>query len=277
MNNLSTLRESIKEQLDDYDNMDFYEVFIKSFRRWSSEKLSEEEKDGPLSYLLLKHGNQFVTDMLGSGHQLTKSFTDANRYTMGTNSVLVGKQLVIKGLQKLPSMRKKELFMDTYGKHLKRFVKSLNIPSWIKIEYEEYVPYDLKIIITYDYDNFLKEDTQSDKINQIKRRIKEFIIDTLGMNIGNPMHGGLRFNTDTRTNVDGWVKKILNGVIKKDIKNIDGADRIVHSIKFESMSNSAELKIVRKSTVSWSAFDPFRGKVRDYLASKGYTKIRVEY
>ena len=92
MNNLSTLRESIKEQLDDYDNMDFYEVFIKSFRRWSSEKLSEEEKDGPLSYLLIKHGNQFVTDMLGSGHQLTKSFTDVTRYTMGTNSVLIGKQ-----------------------------------------------------------------------------------------------------------------------------------------------------------------------------------------
>ena len=275
------LKESIESRLEDYDNMDFYEVFIKSFRKWSSEKLSEEENNLPFSYILKKYGTQFVNDLLGP-NSTYRHYLSSQSVSFPTVAVFIGKELVKKGLEKLPSFRKNVFFMNTYGKYIKRFINNLTGFDWVQISIEEIKPFDLDITLKYDYDKFLKQGNPGESafeptdLNVLKSRIKNFITDTLGLQIGNPVHGGIRLNFKEETNVAEWVKKVLNGVIKKDIKKIENANKIVHSIRFEPMSTYADLKIVRKSSVGWSEYRPFKLKVKEYLKENGYNKINVE-
>lgn len=279
MNYSSMLKESIESQLADYDNMDFYEVFIKSFRKWSSEKLSQEENDLPFSYILSKYGAQFVNDLLGPNNMHSGYFS-AQHSNFSTIAILVGKELVKKGLQKLPSFRKDVFFMNTYGKYLKRFVNNLTGFDWVQVSFEEKRPFDIDVILEYNYDEYLKKDDSGVNRNDLyglKSRIKNFITDTLGLIQGNPIQGGIRLNFSEKTDVDEWVKKVLNGVIKKDIKKIENANKIVHSIRFEPRSTYADLKLVRKSSVGWSEFRPFKEKVQEYLKEKGYKKITIDY
>ena len=282
MNYSSMLKESIESQLADYDNMDFYEVFIKSFRKWSSEKLSQEENDLPFSYLLNKYGTQFVNDLLGPNNTYSNYFS-TQHISFATIAVYIGKELVKKGLQKLPSFRKDVFFMNTYGKYLKRFINNLTGFDWVQVSIEEKRPFDLEITLKYDYDKFLKQGNPGESafeptdLQAIKTRIRNFITDTLGLQIGNPIHGGVKLYFIEETNVDEWVKKVLNGVIKKDIKKIENADKIVRSIRFEPRSTYADLKLFRKTSVTWAEFRPFKVKVQEYLKQNGYNKINVEH
>ena len=277
MNYSSMLKESIEYRMEDYDDTDFIEVFIKSFRKWSSEKLSEEENNLPFSYLIRKHGLPFYNDLIGYNNTYITNLLTHNNSDISKIALIIGKELVKKGLQKLPSFRINTRFMDTYGKYIQRFIKNLNPPDWIKISLQSERPYEVDIFLKYDYDNFLKTDLSEDTVRSFKLRIKNFILDTLGLKIGNPIYGEIRLNFIEDTNVEDWVKKVLNGVIKKDIKKIENANKLVHSIRFQGLTYTAKLQIVRKSNTSFSDFRIFKEKVLEYLREKGYKRIDVDY
>ena len=44
--------------LNDYEEEDFYDAYFSTFRQWIVEKLGEDIKKYPLSYLLRKYGRQ---------------------------------------------------------------------------------------------------------------------------------------------------------------------------------------------------------------------------
>ncbi len=62
---LGKIISQIMEQvnLEDYEDEDFIEGFLITFRQWITEKLGDESKKYPLSYLLKKYGSDFEKEM----------------------------------------------------------------------------------------------------------------------------------------------------------------------------------------------------------------------
>jgi hypothetical protein len=101
----------------------------------------------------------------------------------------------------------------------------------------------------------------------LKKRIEDF----LGVEIGNPTYGQLSFKMNKQyIGVDEWVKKTLNKEIKKKIKELPNAARILHAIRFETHSSSSMGGDLKLSYKSWNGSNEFIKSVRSLLQDMGY-------
>ena len=276
---VKTIVEQVNQDLTQYDDNDFIDVFIYLFRNWVGNKLGEEAKKYPFSYLLNKFGQEFLEQTFGDKYEKyfhgVREFSFGNSYTMSK----IGRHLVEIGAHILPSLRQEKKFTERFGKHVERLIEMLELPSFARLELTENKPYDVNVTLYIDFPTLLKseEHSISNYNNPIQNRFKSLLGNYLGVEFGNPVHGKVNLNFSVKLeNEDEWVKKVLNKEIKKHIKQMPDGN-YVHSIRFEPRTDKAVIKIVYKENSSRQIHQyQFRNKVNEYLKGLGYTKIDVE-
>jgi hypothetical protein len=277
---VKTIVEQVNQDLDQYDENDFIDVFITLFRNWVNNKLGEEVKKYPFSYLLNKFGQEFLRETFGD--EYGKYFGDNRNASFGSKYMIskIGKHLVEIGAHILPSLRQEKKFTERFEKKIiEPILEMLKLPSYARLELVEDKPNEIVATLYIDYLTFLKseEPAINSYSNPIEIKFRSLLANWLGVEFGNPVHGkiSLRFNIKIE-NEDEWVKKVLNKEIKKHIKQMPGGE-YVHSIRFEPRTDKSILKIIYKDVAHGRLHQyEFRKKVDEYLRSLGYTKIAVE-
>lgn len=264
MNLTKRILESVN--LNDYTDEDFIEVFIHFFRPWVKEKHGEEVSKYPLSFLIKKYLNEFAED---KGLDLSTYY-----YRSGPHKVsMAGRQIVEKGLHKLHSLKPEVLFTERYKKALDALIEHMNIPSYMKLNISEPTPYQVKVRLDIDFPLFLKQENR-ESVRGIMNDFTTYLKNFLGVEIGNSSYGQLDLDARDEPNyigVDEWVKNVLNKELKKKIKEIPGANNVLHSIRFKVKSYyAAEIKLVYKDSSGWNSRREFKDKVRQLLTSLGY-------
>jgi len=274
---VKTIVEQVEMDLSQYDDNDFTDAFVFLFRNWIGNKLGEESKKYPFSFLLKKYGQEFLRETFGDSY--SKYFgRDEDVNITGYMIPRIGKYLIQYGVHSLPSLRGEEKFTEKYARHLPRLIKLLGIPSWVRIEIIEDKPNDVVVNLYVDYPSYLKQ--ESSYLNQynLQRKLKAILEDYLGVEFGNPVHGELNLNLNIISeNVEPWIKNVLNKQIKKHIKSMpDGKN--VHSIRFEpKISGNSDMRIIYKEYSHRHMHQyTFRDNVKKYLEELGYHKIDVE-
>jgi hypothetical protein len=280
INMIKTIVEQVNQDLRQYDDNDFTDVFISLFRNWVTNKLGEEVKKYPFSYLLNKFGQEFLVQTFGDKYE--KYFGNDRDVSFGDRHDIskIGKRLIEIGAYVLPSLRQEKKFTERFGKHIARLVEILELPNFARLELTEDKPYDIVATIYIDYPSFLKskEPSITTYNNHIQIRFKSLLANYLGAEFGNPVHGKINLEFIIKTeNEDEWVKKVLNKEIKKHIKQMPNGD-YVHSIRFEPKNDKAHMKIIFKENTPRSIHKyEFKNKVQEYLKELGYTKIDVDF
>jgi len=275
---VKTIVEQVNIDLSQYDDNDFTDAFIFLFRTWISNKLGEESKKYPFSFLLKKYAQEFIKESFGDKY--TKYFGDDDDVNIGRHMIpRIGKYLIQSGIHSLPSLRGEEKFTEKYARHLPRLIKLLEIPSWVKIQIKEDRPNEVVVNLIVDYPSYLKSEPSSYLHEySLQKKLQTIIEDYLGVDFGNPVHGELNLSLRIMSeNEESWIKNVLNKEIKKHIKAMPDGNN-VHSIRFEpKATGNSDMKIVYKdnSYRHMHQYD-FRNKVRDYLKGLGYNKINVE-
>lgn len=276
---IKTIVEQVNQDLSQYDDTDFTDVFIFLFRNWVSNKLGEEIKKYPFSFLLKKFGQEFLKETFGDKYN--RYFGDAINVGLTKFTISeIGKKLVEIGAHTLPSLRQEKKFTEQYKKHIARLIKLLELPSFARLELTEDVPYEIYATLYIDYPPFLKSEGPSIVLpyhNPIEKKLKTIFEDYLGIEFGSPAHGKIKLSfTTILENEDEWVKKVLNKEIKKHIKAMPGGHN-VHSIRFEPKTDKGYMRIIYKENSHRHMHQyEFRNNVREYLKGLGYTKIDVE-
>ena len=278
INMVKTIVEQVNQDLSQYDDNDFTDVFIFLFRKWAGNKFGEEIKKYPFSYMLKTFGQEFLEQTFGD--EYNKYFRDAtnvalNRFTISD----IGKKLVQFGAHILPSLRKEKKFTEQYGKHISHLLKTLDLPSFARLEIIEDVPYVIDATLYINYPDYLKSNERSISTysNPFELKFKSMLKNYLGVEFGSLAHGKLQLRFATKIeNEKEWVKNVLNKEIKKHIKEMPDGN-YVHSIRFQPEIEKGYLKIVYKegSFRHMHQYN-FRSKVIEYIKELGYTKIDVD-
>jgi hypothetical protein len=252
---------------DSYSEEDYVEVFFNYFRPWVRKNHGDEIGEYPLSYLAKKYMSEFAKD----NGMIPDNVIYGYRNNLA-NAANVGKDMVRQGKHKLPSLRSQEKFTEKYKKPLEFFLKDLNLPDFIDIKLVEPTPYTVHLKIDVDWEGLIKyQGNVRPSFDVIYRELKKRIEDFLGVEIGNPTYGQLSFKMHKQyVGVDEWVKKTLNKQIKKKIKELPNASRILHAIRFETHSSSSMGGDLKLSYKSWNGSNEFIKSVRSLLQDMGY-------
>ena len=272
INFVSMLIERVN--LEGYTDEDFIEVFVNLFRPWVKSKHGDEVGQHPMSYLVKKYIDEFITDI--------KVDVDI-RYLTGLNKFAkIGREIVRGGIYQLPSLNSGKKFTEQYKKHLEFIISTLNLPEYINIKFNEDSPNKVYGEAIVDFQKLLKSQDNPPTIRQIAINLTKFFESYLGIEFGSPVHGKLDFylnSTPTYVGLDEWTKNEFNKNIKKQIKQLPSAERNISSLKLILNNDSrlkAEIKIGWKRNSRWNDQDKIREEVRNILKSMGYNTEILE-
>lgn len=269
------MEENTEFDFSDIDDLDYYDALFFLFRNWVQQNLSDSEKNAPISYLLEKYGKRFVLELMGEGVISPEEDFEINKW----NIPRIVQDMVKKGVYKFPTKRKEQKFTERFDKHIKYFIKELELPSWAKINLYENVPYKVDFELELDFPEMIKsEGEETISPHTLERKFKNYVEGYLGVEFGNPNYGHLDLDKKNTkfSNLESWVKNVLNKEIKTKIRALPYG-RNIHSMKFEPMAGTSVLKIVFKSQASWNGKSQFRQDVDKLLKDMGYKKIRIDY
>lgn len=269
------MEQDTKFDFSDIDDLDYYDALFLMFRNWVQQNLPDSEKDAPVSYLLDKFGKRFVLELMGDGEFPVDDNFEINRW----NIPRIVQGMVKKGKYKFPTKRKQDKFTEKFKKHIDYFINELNLPSWAKINLYEKDPYKVDFEVELDFPEMVKSDgNASISPYNLENKFKKYVEGYLGVEFGNPNYGNLDLNKKNTkfTNLESWVKNVLNKEIKTKIRALPYG-RNVHSMKFEPKEGTSNLKIVFKGHASWNGKQEFKQEVIRLLDDMGYKKIRIEY
>jgi hypothetical protein len=272
INFVSMLIERVN--LEGYTDEDFIEVFVNLFRPWVKSKHGDEVGQHPMSYLVKKYIDEFITDI--------KVDVDI-RYISGLNKfVKIGREIVRGGIYQLPSLNSGKKFTEQYKKHLEFIINYLNLPEYINLKFTEDSPNKVYGEAIVDFQKLIKSQDNSPTIRQISINLTKYFEDYLGIEFGSPVHGKMDFylnSTPTYVGLDEWTKNEFNKNIKKQIKQLPSAERNISSLKLILNNDSrlkAEIKIGWKRNSRWNDQDKIREEVRNILKSMGYNTEILE-
>ena len=264
---ISTIIEQV-QNLDDYAEEDFIEAFLVTFRQWVTEKLGDESKKYPLSYLLRKYGNEFEKSMdFSTGYD--REYSGLDKYRM----VSAAKNIVRKGKFYLPSLSPTTKFTEKYKKLLSHFFEGINMPDYVSLDIQENEPNKVYLKFSADFQKMITDQESGRSINpdSILFKLKDFLKNYGGVEFGNPNYGEVQMRASKLEYIglDEWVKKVLNKKLKKEIKVLPHGNWI-HSIRFEPYAGSAEMKIIFKDDFRYNLRNKVLSDIKEYLTSQGY-------
>lgn len=254
--------------LNDYHPEDFIEVFYEKFRPWVKLNHGDEIGKYPMSLLIKKHLDDFA-----------KSLDYQDSLYSGYHSALrlmekIGKHIVQQGYS-LPTLNKGVYFTEKYKIGIEKLVKSLDLPSFATITFEEESPFNVTVMLNIDFFKYITSDLNTDSQNKLKNcrnKLKDYFENFLGVKIGDPLHGELSLETNYAPNMIGeeeWVKNVLNKKIKKEIKELPDSS-ILHSVKYNRNNIFVTIKLTYKSSSNWRKLNDFTQSVKNYLSKNGY-------
>jgi len=249
-----------------FEDEDYVHIFLNTFAKWMSEKYPNTFESKPLSFLLKTYKGEFRRDLgLGSNDYNTYGIRD-----MG----LLGKDILMKGISKYASLRPKTKFLEKFGKKIDYFINGLKLPSYLKLNFVEELPYTIRLTIDLDFEKKLKtpehERTSSVMItNNIERFIREY----LGIEMGNPEHGDLEFTGDLGFKVNGfdeWIKTDYKK-FRKEIKSLPKANSLQRvNLKLDQNDGTARMDLYFKDFSAYQNQKDYTQSVKDYAEQKGY-------
>ena len=263
----------ISEQIDvnEYDDSDFIEVFVKFFRPWIKKYHGDEVGEYPMSHLVKKYLKDFNTD---HGVQITDRYYGDNLKIL----IDIGKQLVIKGTHKLPSLKKEGRFLEKYEKGLNMLIEYLDLPVFMKIKFRENKPYNVGAWIEADFDEMLKYDGEVKEGSKYMEELRNYISSFLGVEYGSPAHGNLQLQTGGIELVgeEEWVKNVFNKKIKNAIKALPNAKGKIHSTKLNINRSGfrANVQITFRQG-NWRVESDISRGAKEILTSMGYNPKRL--
>lgn len=267
--------------LSNYEDEDFFDAYFILFRQWLSEKLGEDAKKYPTSFLLKKYGRKFEREI---GIDNPETLDDEpendnlqyhfNRYQIRT----LIKSLVDKGKYSLPRIEIEKKFTEKFAKALPSMVERLELPDYVSVEFKEEQPNKVLVKFNIDFPKMVKSTDSLGRsylnANGLLTKLKSYLHNFLGVDFGNPLYGEVEMNTSdiNYIGLDEWTKNVLNKKIKKDIKNLpEGAN--IQRVNFEVRSGSATMKFV---TRSWRNREELRAQIKDYLKRNGYNEKTLQ-
>lgn len=276
MKRIHTLTESDLERIvktvlenfnpSEYEDEDFIEVFLNYFRPWVKKTHGDEVGQYPLSLLIKNHINEFIEDY---GIENNSRYYGSYR-----NMANVGKELAIKGVHRMPNLKKEGLFTDKFKKVITFFTDRLNLPEWITLELTEKSPYSVDGRFIVDWDKAI-HDKSDEKYNAaaLSAQFAETLTNFIGVELGSPTHGKLDLNISSSfvyEGIDEWITKTLNKEIKKKIRALPNS-HILHSVKFGPSHNSVGgyITLTYKSN-AWRNSSDFTKDVRELMSGLGY-------
>ena len=266
INVVNRIVESYNDEI--YDEEDYVEAFLQYFRPWVRKNHGDEVGESPLSYLIKKHISEFAKDIGLDSDDVVNSWRSNI-----SNASRVGKRIISQGKHKLPSLRSQEKFTERFKKPLEFFLNELNIPDYIELNFFEDNPYNVQIEVIVDWLGLIKsKEEKAPDLNSIKTELERKIKNFLGVDFGNPTHGQLKLNfgSPNYVGIDEWIKKDFNKEIKKKIKALPNATKIIHAIKFVkngSRNIGGELQF---SIKSYTGKHDLIKRIKDMLQSMGY-------
>jgi hypothetical protein len=277
INFVSMIMEQLNVNLNDYEDNDFVEVFVKHFRPWIQKHHGDEVSEYPMSYLVKLYMEDFAKDL---NIETERMFRSAGANTLRKMSG-IGREIVAQGKHQLKSLSKEGTFLEKYGKKLNKFIEHLDLPEIIKVDIQEPTPYRVNISFNIDFDKILKYQGNIPDINSVRKEIINFIENFLGLDLGRTSHGGLNLAVDHYPTFEGrdeWVEKVFKKSFKKDIKNavldVMGTTGGIHAMKFEhdtySQPRAGKIKIIFNRDVSWTNEQRAVEVIKNYLVSQGY-------
>jgi hypothetical protein len=271
---VSTIMEQV-ENLQYYEDEDFYDAFFLVFRQWIFEKIGDEYKKYPMSLLLKKYGKDFEKDMGILEFQDYEGGKSFDRYRVLTG----GRSLVKNQKHILPSLSKEEKFIDKYKNVISHIIDELDYPDFVSVVLEEDRPNSLHVKFNIDFVEMLNS-KQYERINRydLDAKFRNYVSGFLGVEFGNPAHGQISMSSSLNyVGADEWVKNVLNKKIKKEIKKLPNAN-IIHSIRFETFGGYATLRIIFKDSAGYGKRTGLLLDIKNYIESLGYNSeiLRVE-
>ena len=266
INVVNRIVESYNDEI--YDEEDYVEAFLQYFRPWVRKNHGDEVGESPLSYLIKKHISEFAKDIGLDSDDVVNSWRSNI-----SNASRVGKRIVSQGKHKLPSLRSQEKFTERFKKPFEFFLNELNIPDYIELNFFEDNPYNVRVEVIVDWLRLIKsKDEKAPNLNSIKTELEKRIKDFLGVEFGNPTHGQLKLNfgSPKYVGIDEWIKKDFNKEIKKKIKLLPNATRIIHAIKFVENGSSSIGGELQFSIKSYTGKHDLIKRIKDMLQSMGY-------
>jgi hypothetical protein len=263
----------VKEQIDvsEYEDSDFIEVFVKFFRPWIKKFHGDEVGEYPMSHLVKKYLKDFNTD---HGVQITDRYYGDNLKKL----IDIGKQLVIKGTHKLPSLKKQGTFLEKYNKGLKVLVEYLDLPKFMEIKFREDKPYNVGVWIEANFDEMLKYDGEVKENSKYMEELKNYISSFLGVDYGSPAHGSLQLHTHSPIfeGEEEWVKNVFNKKIKNAIKALPNAKGKIHSTKLNINRSGfrANVQLTFRQG-NWRVESDINKGTKEFLVSMGYNPKRL--
>jgi hypothetical protein len=272
----SDLKRIVKTVLEsfnpkEYEDEDFVEVFLNYFRPWVKKKHGDEIGQYPLSLLIKNHINEFIEDY---GIETNPGWYGAYR-----NMVNVGKELAIKGVHKMPNLKKEGLFTEKFKKAITFFTDRLDLPEWITLNLTENSPYVIRGFFNVDFNKSIRDKSEKNyRATDLSSEFVETLTNFLGIETGSVAHGKLDLNISGAFDyygVDEWVKNKLNKEIKKKIRELPNS-HVLHSVKFKtSTSNVGGIIDLTFKSNAWRHTTTFTEEVRELLESLGYNTDRL--
>jgi hypothetical protein len=268
------LVQTILEQinLDDYEDTDFVDVFIYSFRQWLQSEIGDNVKKYPMSLLLKKFGKKFIKYYIFDGDE---DIDDDDEYISHYDLSRWGKKIVEKQKYQLPGLYPERKFTEKYSKALEPIVKSLDLPDYITLEFVEEVPYRVDVKVNVNFPQMMaSKEPNNQRSNNIENNLTNYLTNFLGVEFGNPAHGELHLSVNSFEHVglEAWTKNVFNKVLKKEIKQLPHADEISRMV-LEIKERRATLKIYFKSDnwrFSYTEKRELIKKIEEFLKKKGY-------
>ena len=273
INFVSMLIEQVN--LEGYTDEDFIEVFVNLFRPWVKSNHGDEVGKYPMSYLVKKYIDEFISDI--------KLDVSDFRYESGLKKfVRIGREIVRGGIYQLPSLNSDKKFTEQYKKHLEFIINYLNLPEYINLKFNEETPNKVYGEAIVDFQKLIKSQDNPPRITLISDNLRKYFDNYLGIEFGSPVHGKLDFylnSTPTYVGLNAWTKNEFNKNIKKQIKQLPSAERNISSLKLILDNHSrlkAEIKIGWKRDARWSEHNKIKEEVRNILKSMGYNPEILE-
>lgn len=265
----------IFEAVQTYDEFDYYDAFFTLLKDWVKNNYGEEELKKPLSLLLRKYSKKFKKYIEGIDVEDDADDDDYEERFNRWNMNRVIDKAVERGLYTFPSMRNEEKFLDRYGKALKMVVENLELPSYVKMRFEEKKPHEVAVHVFVVLEDWLKDpETRNFNSSTIEKQLKNYLTNFIGVEFGNPAHGKTHMDVyvDRNANFEDWKKKEYMKKIRPQIKLLEGGNRI-KSITIEQQNTGLNLKVTFNHSLNYGGWTQKReivDRIRNLLREMGY-------
>ena len=269
----------ISEQVQTYDEFDYYDAFFTMFKEWVKANYGEDEVKKPLSFLLKKYSKRFKRYIDGENELDDIDDDDYEERFNRWNMNRVIDKAVQRGLYTFPTLRKEENFLDKYGKGLKMVVESLGLPNYANIKFEEKKPHEVNVKISVDINSWLKDPVERFfNGSTIEKNLKSYLTNFLGVEFGNPAHGKTHLDVyiDRNLGFEDWKKNEYMKKIRPQIKLLEGG-KTIKSIKIDQENRGIIFRITfNYSGSGWVNKRQVVERVSNLLREMGYgPAIRV--